>query len=148
MLNVPKFLLIALIRVYQLTLSPLQAYFIGGNGGCRFTPSCSAYAADALREHGAVAGTVLAAKRICRCHPWGGCGHDPVPPKSKKGASQLFATPSRSEEVMVAAGFIPQMTANVAFRRGATVEHSTSRACQSPDGSLQPIGIHPSNVEI
>lgn len=72
------------IRVYQLTLSPAQTYFLGANGGCRYTPSCSNYARDALREHGAVTGSVLAAKRICRCHPWGGCGHDPVPPKTQK----------------------------------------------------------------
>ncbi|HZL77518.1 MAG TPA: membrane protein insertion efficiency factor YidD, partial [Candidatus Limnocylindrales bacterium] len=40
---------------------------------------CSVYAIDAVRQHGAVAGTAMAAKRICRCHPWGGGGHDPVP---------------------------------------------------------------------
>jgi hypothetical protein len=69
------------IRVYQLTLSPAQTFLFGASSGCRFTPTCSVYAIDALREHGAVAGTALAAKRICRCHPWGGCGHDPVPKK-------------------------------------------------------------------
>ena len=81
MLNVPKALLLFAVRVYQLTLSPAQTFLFGGAAGCRFTPTCSVYAQDALREHGAVAGTVLAAKRICRCHPWGGCGHDPVPKK-------------------------------------------------------------------
>ena len=69
------------IRAYQFTLSPAQTFLFGGAAGCRFTPTCSAYALDALREHGAVAGSVLTAKRICRCHPWGGCGHDPVPKK-------------------------------------------------------------------
>ena len=69
------------IRAYQLTLSPTQTFLFGGAAGCRFTPTCSAYALDALREHGAVAGSVLTAKRICRCHPWGRCGHDPVPKK-------------------------------------------------------------------
>jgi hypothetical protein len=72
------------IRIYQLTISPAQLYLFGPTGGCRFTPSCSVYAKEALREHGAVAGTVLAARRICRCHPWGGCGHDPVPAKNPK----------------------------------------------------------------
>ena len=67
------------IRAYQLTLSPLQAFLFGGTGGCRFTPSCSQYALEAVRAHGAVAGSWLAAKRVCRCHPWGRCGHDPVP---------------------------------------------------------------------
>jgi putative membrane protein insertion efficiency factor len=46
---------------------------------CRFQPSCSAYAVTALRRYGALKGGWLAAKRLARCHPWGGCGHDPVP---------------------------------------------------------------------
>jgi putative membrane protein insertion efficiency factor len=61
------------IRLYRLTLSP----WIGR--GCRFTPSCSAYAEEAIRLHGAVAGGVIAAKRLARCHPWGASGFDPVP---------------------------------------------------------------------
>jgi putative membrane protein insertion efficiency factor len=67
------------IRIYQLTLSPLQTIFFGAHSGCRFTPTCSAYAIEAIRMHGAAGGSLLAAKRICRCHPWGACGHDPVP---------------------------------------------------------------------
>ena len=78
-LDVPQWLLILAIRAYQLTLSPALTFLFGGSAGCRFKPTCSAYALDALREHGAVGGAVLAAKRVCRCHPWGGCGHDPVP---------------------------------------------------------------------
>ena len=46
---------------------------------CRYQPSCSAYAITALQRYGAARGSWLAIKRICRCHPWGGCGHDPVP---------------------------------------------------------------------
>lgn len=46
---------------------------------CRFTPTCSQYALEALRKHGPIRGTWLAVKRICRCHPWGGSGYDPVP---------------------------------------------------------------------
>jgi hypothetical protein len=68
------------IRVYQLTVSPMQTLLFGPSAGCRFTPSCSQYAEDAVRVHGALTGSWLAAKRICRCHPWGGCGCDPVPP--------------------------------------------------------------------
>ncbi len=49
-------------------------------GGCRFHPSCSAYAMDAVESHGAVRGGWLALKRIFRCHPWGRAGLDPVPP--------------------------------------------------------------------
>ena len=69
-------LLIALVRGYQLTLSP----FLGGS--CRFLPSCSNYAIDALRTHGAVRGSILAARRLSRCHPFGRAGFDPVPAPS------------------------------------------------------------------
>jgi hypothetical protein len=48
-------------------------------GWCRFEPSCSLYATEAIARHGAVRGGWLAALRIARCNPWGGCGHDPVP---------------------------------------------------------------------
>jgi hypothetical protein len=67
------------IRVYQLTISPAQAFLFGPLGGCRFTPTCSQYAMDAIREHGALTGGWMGLKRICRCQPWGRCGHDPVP---------------------------------------------------------------------
>ena len=72
------------IRVYQLTLSPALTFLSGPAGGCRFTPTCSQYATEALRRHGALPGSWLAAKRICRCHPWGGCGHDPVPERGTR----------------------------------------------------------------
>ena len=64
------------IRVYQLTL----AYFFVG--ACRYEPSCSAYAADAVARHGALKGSLLAAHRLCRCGPWGAGGYDPVPVSS------------------------------------------------------------------
>ena len=67
-------LLIALIRGYQLTLSP----FVGG--ACRFMPSCSAYAREAIERHGAWRGSVLALRRLSKCHPFGAHGFDPVPP--------------------------------------------------------------------
>ncbi|KAA5606807.1 membrane protein insertion efficiency factor YidD [Roseospira marina] len=71
--HVPRHLLRGLIRVYQLFLSPL----LGQN--CRYMPTCSAYAMEALERHGVVRGGWLAARRILRCHPWGGMGYDPVP---------------------------------------------------------------------
>jgi putative membrane protein insertion efficiency factor len=63
-----------IIFLYRHSLS----LFLGGQ--CRFYPTCSAYADEALRVHGAVKGTRLTIKRLCRCHPWGGQGFDPVPP--------------------------------------------------------------------
>jgi putative membrane protein insertion efficiency factor len=65
---------IILIRLYQATLGP----FLGGY--CRFHPSCSVYAIDAYRIHGPIRGSWLTVRRICRCHPFGGHGYDPVPP--------------------------------------------------------------------
>jgi putative membrane protein insertion efficiency factor len=81
--NPLQHILIFAVRVYRLTLSPAQAFLFGPAGGCRFTPTCSQYALEAIRARGALAGSGLAAKRIGRCHPWGGCGHDPVPEKRK-----------------------------------------------------------------
>ena len=65
--------LVALVRFYQVAISP----WLGGN--CRFQPTCSAYAIEALETHGAMKGGWLAIRRIGRCHPWGGSGYDPVP---------------------------------------------------------------------
>ena len=72
-------LLLFLIQLYRWIFSPAQIFLFGGGSGCRFTPTCSVYAAEAIRHHGAVAGGILAFKRICRCHPLGDCGFDPVP---------------------------------------------------------------------
>jgi len=77
--NLGQHILISAVRLYRWTISPAQVFLFGPTGGCRFEPSCSAYAMEALQTHGALVGSWLAAKRICRCHPWGGCGHDPVP---------------------------------------------------------------------
>ena len=68
-------LLIGVIRLYQRLLSPL----LGPR--CRFHPTCSAYAVQALEQHGVVRGSVLAARRIARCHPLNEGGFDPVPPE-------------------------------------------------------------------
>jgi putative membrane protein insertion efficiency factor len=80
-LNPLQAILVFAIRIYRWTISPAQIFLFGPASGCRFTPTCSQYAADAIRSRGALAGSWLAAKRICRCHPWGDCGHDPVPEK-------------------------------------------------------------------
>lgn len=65
------------LRAYKLTLSPL----IGRQ--CRFLPTCSEYAAEALISHGPWRGGALAARRLCRCNPWGGSGYDPPPPRKE-----------------------------------------------------------------
>jgi putative membrane protein insertion efficiency factor len=82
--NPVQHILVFAIRAYRWTISPAQLFLFGSSGGCRFTPTCSQYAAEAVQARGALAGTLLAAERICRCHPWGGCGHDPVPPEGFK----------------------------------------------------------------
>ena len=61
------------VRAYRLLLSPLVGH------GCRFQPTCSVYALDALERHGAIRGGFLMIHRLCRCHPCGGSGYDPVP---------------------------------------------------------------------
>jgi hypothetical protein len=81
-MNPLQHILIFAVRAYQLTISPAQTFLFGGGSGCRFTPTCSAYALESVQKHGALQGSILATKRICRCHPWGGCGHDPVPEKN------------------------------------------------------------------
>ncbi|HVU08591.1 MAG TPA: membrane protein insertion efficiency factor YidD [Verrucomicrobiae bacterium] len=81
-MNLFQHILIFTIQLYRWTISPAQSFIFGVNAGCRFTPTCSQYAIEAIREHGAVAGSGLTVKRICRCHPFGGCGHDPVPKSS------------------------------------------------------------------
>jgi putative membrane protein insertion efficiency factor len=62
-------------KAYRLTLSPLLG------PSCRYAPTCSAYASEALIRHGLVRGGMLTVRRLCRCHPFGGSGYDPVPPR-------------------------------------------------------------------
>lgn len=77
---------LVLIAAYRVLLSP----FVGG--ACRFTPSCSVYAEEALRLHGLGRGGWLTLRRVARCHPFGGFGYDPVPP----GAMETPAPPAAS----------------------------------------------------
>lgn len=71
--KIVKRLLILLIRFYQGAISPMFPAV------CRYQPTCSQYAVEAIQKHGPLKGSWLAAKRIARCHPWGGSGYDPVP---------------------------------------------------------------------
>ena len=68
---------VALVRGYQLVLRPLVG------PACRFAPSCSEYAREALLTHGVMRGSLLAMRRVARCHPWGASGYDPVPMRKR-----------------------------------------------------------------
>ena len=74
-------LLVGLLRAYQLLLSPM----LGQN--CRFYPTCSNYSIEAIRTHGAARGSLLALRRVGKCHPWNDGGFDPVPPANVKHSS-------------------------------------------------------------
>jgi|TARA_R110001599_G_scaffold184627_2_gene378339 putative membrane protein insertion efficiency factor len=76
-------LLIGLVRFYQLAISP----WLGSS--CRYSPTCSQYMIDAVKEWGPLKGFWLGIKRIGRCHPWGGDGHDPVPKNPEKQYNEL-----------------------------------------------------------
>jgi uncharacterized protein len=75
MLSLVRFFICA----YQYTFSPLLSLIGGPDSGCRFNPTCSAYFLEAVETHGIVRGSWLGLKRLARCQPWGGAGHDPVP---------------------------------------------------------------------
>ena len=82
--------LIWLLKGYRFAISPLYGQV------CRFHPSCSAYALEAVTEHGALRGSWLAVRRIGRCHPWNPGGYDPVPPRRAGGRDQRSTTPETS----------------------------------------------------
>jgi len=77
---IPARVLLGCIRLYQLTLSPVLPVVFGPNCGCRFYPSCSHYATEAVRTHGAIKGAILSVWRVLRCNPLSTGGSDPVPP--------------------------------------------------------------------
>lgn len=87
--QLPRRALMALVRAYRLLLSP----WLGSS--CRFEPTCSAYALQALERHGALAGSALTLGRIARCHPWCAGGHDPVPPHPPRIFTALLSKPGR-----------------------------------------------------
>lgn len=84
--------LLVLVRTYQRAISPLMP------ARCRFYPSCSHYAVDALRERGAAVGVVLAAYRLVRCHPWARGGVDHVPHRGERWASWDGVVDHRTEQ--------------------------------------------------
>jgi hypothetical protein len=70
------------IQAYRWGLSPFKQAVFGPTAGCRFSPTCSAYGYEAIRRYGTLQGSWLLCRRICRCHPWGHAGWDPVPDRS------------------------------------------------------------------
>src|SRR5262249_29850557 len=88
-MNGVQTIMVGLIRGYRFVISPVLSVFAGPLGlGCRFTPTCSQYALDAVVAHGARQVGLLALRRLCRCHPWGGSGFDPVPPAPESKSSR------------------------------------------------------------
>jgi putative membrane protein insertion efficiency factor len=78
---------LGLIRVYKLTLSP---YF---TGSCRYTPGCADYMSESIARHGVLRGGWLGTRRLCRCHPFGGHGYDPVPTSLDQPIDRKILTP-------------------------------------------------------
>lgn len=108
-MSIAKQVLIFIIRIYQLTVSPILTAALGPSGHCRFTPSCSEYARQAIRLHGAMRGSLLAAWRLCRCHPWGKSGEDwpPQPGRAgtpcaphRKAGSVTYAAPLELKSIL------------------------------------------------
>ena len=81
--RLPEATLVGLIRIYQYTLSPALPVLTMGRCGCRFAPTCSHYAVDAIRIHGVIRGVALAAVRLVKCTPLHPGGLDPVPPRAR-----------------------------------------------------------------
>ena len=79
-MSLAKTILIVAVRAYQWTLSPILP------ASCRYLPTCSHYAVEAVHRHGALRGGWLTVTRIARCHPWGGSGYDPVPERRGSAA--------------------------------------------------------------
>ena len=87
-----RYLFIGLLRTYRLLISPLYGQV------CRYHPSCSAYALDAVTQHGALRGSWLAVRRIGRCHPWAAGGYDPVPTRFTWRASRSTGLTKEMQE--------------------------------------------------
>lgn len=86
-----KHVLVALLRVYRFAISPMYGQV------CRYHPSCSAYALEAVQVHGSVRGSWLAVRRLGRCHPWAAGGLDPVPPRRRRSPSDAVTDTAETD---------------------------------------------------
>lgn len=93
-MNLAQHTLVGMIRLYRVTLSPVLAFLGGPGSGCRYHPTCSGYALEAVRRHGALRGSWLALRRLGRCHPWGAGGFDPVPEPAAQRSPATASRPS------------------------------------------------------
>ena len=109
--------LLLLVRGYRLLLSPLLP------ARCRFAPSCSRYALDAIETHGALRGGWLAVRRVVRCHPFHPGGHDPVPPARRAGENGTDPVPARPA---------PSSTAPSSTAPSSTAPSSTAPSSTAP----------------
>jgi len=101
LIRLPALLLLGLVRVYQKTLSPALPAIFGPACGCRFYPTCSHYAAEALQVHGALRGTWLALLRLLKCTPLHPGGVDLVPPPRKPTCSRVMPSLPRRHSGLV-----------------------------------------------
>lgn len=118
----------ALVRGYQLVISPV----IGSR--CRYIPTCSQYAIEALDRHGALRGAWLTLGRLLRCHPWGGFGYDPVPlpahSASRTGSTHVSSTPATPGD----AGGTAKATRQNASRKGLNAGHRSGEGTAKDRG--------------
>lgn len=96
-MNAAQHILVFGLRLYRWVISPAKTFLLGPFSSCRFTPTCSAYALEAVVRHGVLRGGWLALRRIGRCHPWGGCGEDPVPPACAQSQADCVLTATSSK---------------------------------------------------
>lgn len=126
-----KHLLILLVRGYRFFISP---YF---PTSCRYYPTCSHYAIDALKIHGAFKGTALAVWRILRCNPWSAGGEDPVP-----GTETNHDNAGTGRSVAATAGTRPTATATAGTGRSVTAEAGTKPTETATTGPARPVTSH------
>ena len=153
--NPAQLILTSLLQIYRWTISPAKSLVFGPLGRCRFSPSCSAYALKAVQVHGATRGTWLATKRLCRCHPWGGCGYDPVPPTGRSEDARQPAPSWRRWSAAEQAAFIPHLISHfvqewpVWMRCDTKCRKKGSRvfprsAWSAPGGEVRSVSAEPS----